>query len=333
MHVLKSWPRLIVATILCLGVARAAPINAPEPQRSFASAEEAVSAFVAALRNNQEGDLRAILGPEADRLLDSGDRYADRELHQRFVALYDEKHAIDQSGSGRAELEVGPDDWPMPIPLVERDGRWTFDAKAGAQTIIDRRIGRNELSAIRDAARQRRCPARLFRSCQAGNWQWRICHAPGQLARASRRTLLARGTGRARKPTWATDRRSTGRGISWRTDRWQADPLRRLLFPQPQGARPKRGWGYQELYAVRPDGRRLCVHRVASDIRVEWNHDVHRGAGRRPISKRPWAGDSAHRRGNDDLRPRPHVVTCGNDERLTASATSTVSPRHSRFAS
>ena len=37
----------------------------------------------------------------------------------------------------------------MPIPLVEDNGRWTFDTKAGAQTVIDRRIGRNELSAIR----------------------------------------------------------------------------------------------------------------------------------------------------------------------------------------
>jgi hypothetical protein len=149
MRLSTSWPRLFVATILCLWVAWGTPTNALETQRSFASAEDAVSAFVAALRNNQETDLHAILGPEADRVLHSGDRYADRELHQRFIALYDEKHAIDQSSSGRAELTVGPDDWPMPIPLVEHDGRWMFDAKAGAQTIIDRRIGRNELSAIR----------------------------------------------------------------------------------------------------------------------------------------------------------------------------------------
>ena len=46
-------------------------------------------------------------------------------------------------------MDIGPDDWPMPIPLVENNGRWTFDTKAGVQTIIDRRIGRNELSAIR----------------------------------------------------------------------------------------------------------------------------------------------------------------------------------------
>ncbi len=145
----KSWGCSIFAAILSLSVAQAAPANTPESQRSFASAEEAVNAFVAALRDNREADLRAILGPEADRVIDSGDRYADRELHERFVALYDEKHTIDQKSPGRAELDVGPNDWQLPIPLVESNGRWTFDTKAGEQGIVDRRIGRNELSAIR----------------------------------------------------------------------------------------------------------------------------------------------------------------------------------------
>jgi len=149
MRMPKSWPYSVLATILWLAVAQAAPASAPEPQRSFASAEEAVTAFVAALRGHQEADLRAILGPEGDRVIDSGDRYADRELHQRFVALYDEKHTIDQKSPGHAELDVGPNDWPLPIPLVENNARWTFDTKAGAQTVVDRRIGRNELAAIR----------------------------------------------------------------------------------------------------------------------------------------------------------------------------------------
>ena len=65
MRMPKSWPCSILAAILWFAVAQAAPANAPEPQRSFASAEEAVSAFVAALRDHQEADLRAILGPEA----------------------------------------------------------------------------------------------------------------------------------------------------------------------------------------------------------------------------------------------------------------------------
>jgi hypothetical protein len=139
---------MVVAT-LWLGVAQAAPATAPQPQRDFPSAEEATQVFVAALREHNEADLKAILGPDADKVIDSGDKYADQELQARFVALYDQKHTIEYTNPGHAELDVGPDDWPMPIPIVESNGRWTFDTKAGAQTIIDRRIGRNELSAIR----------------------------------------------------------------------------------------------------------------------------------------------------------------------------------------
>src|SRR4051812_33438578 len=107
MRLPKSWLRQILAAILCVGVAQAAPPSAAEPQRSFVTAEEAVGAFVAALRSNQEADLRAILGPGADRVLHPGDRDAGRELHQRFLALYDEKHTIDQKNPERAELDVG----------------------------------------------------------------------------------------------------------------------------------------------------------------------------------------------------------------------------------
>ena len=237
MRTLKSWPCSILAAILWFGVAQAAPASAPEPQRNFASAEEAVSAFVAALRDNKEADLRAILGPEADRVIDSGDRYADRELHQRFVALYDEKHTIDQKSPGRAELDVGPNDWPMPIPLVENNGRWTFDTKAGAQTIIDRRIGRNELSAIRtllacvDA--QHDYFDRAKQAKGSGEYATRVLSTPGP----SRRAVLAGGRGRDRKPAGAADRCGAGCGLSRRTGRRQTDPLRRLLFPHPQGAR------------------------------------------------------------------------------------------------
>ncbi len=149
MRVPKCWPCSILVMQLWFAPAYAAPPSTSEHQRGFASAEEAVAAFVAALRDEKQPDLRAILGPEADRVVNSGDKYADRALHHRFLELFDQKHTIEQTAPGHAELEVGPDDWPLPIPLVETDGRWTFDTKAGAQTIVDRRIGRNELSAIR----------------------------------------------------------------------------------------------------------------------------------------------------------------------------------------
>ncbi len=149
---LKYWPWKVLASSVLLAAVHVSPSNAadnPQPQRGFASPADAATAFVAALRAHNEADLKAVLGPDADRVIDSGDRYADQELHNRFVALYDEKHAINQTAPGHAELDVGPNDWPLPIPIVEANGQWRFDTKAGAQTIIDRRIGRNELSAIR----------------------------------------------------------------------------------------------------------------------------------------------------------------------------------------
>ena len=139
----------IATLVISLALGPVAWAAAPPPQRDFASAEEAATALVTAVRDHNEAELRAVLGPEADRLIDTGDPYNDREIQQRFVALFDQKHSIGQPSPGQAELDVGPDDWPLPIPIVENNGRWRFDTKAGAQTIIDRRIGRNELAAIR----------------------------------------------------------------------------------------------------------------------------------------------------------------------------------------
>ena len=180
MELPKSWLCSILAATLGVTVAYAAPTNTPEPLRSFASAEDAAKAFVAALRDNQEADLRAILGPEADRVIDS----RDPEPHQRFVALYDEKHVIDHKGPGRAELDVGPDDWPLPIPLVESNGRWTFDTQAGEQAIIDRRIGQNELSAIRALVAcveaQHDYFGRAKQATGSGVYATRLVSTPGQ---------------------------------------------------------------------------------------------------------------------------------------------------------
>jgi hypothetical protein len=183
MGILKTGPCSVLAMILWLGVAQAGPPTAPAAQRDFASAEDAMTAFVTALRDNQTADLHAILGSDADRVIDSGDQYADQELHRRFVALYDEKHSINEIGPSRAELDVGPNDWPLPIPLVESNGRWTFDTKAGAQTIVDRRIGRNELSAIRTllacADAQHDYFARTKQISGSGTYALRILSTPG----------------------------------------------------------------------------------------------------------------------------------------------------------
>ena len=79
----------------------------------------------------------------------SGDQVADAAQEKRFADEYAEKHSLERQGQARVVIHVGADDWPLPIPIVEADGRWHFDTHAGDEEIIDRRIGRNELAAIR----------------------------------------------------------------------------------------------------------------------------------------------------------------------------------------
>ena len=120
-------------------------------QQSFATREDAVAALIDAMRRNDIPALRAMLGPDTDRLVNSGDRTADLAMRRTFLAAYDEKHDLLGEGPDRAVLTVGADAWPLPLPLVRTGGRWRFDTQRGIEQIVDRRIGRNEIAAIRTA--------------------------------------------------------------------------------------------------------------------------------------------------------------------------------------
>jgi hypothetical protein len=129
----------------------AAPTNVPSTamQESFASPEEAVAALIKAVQANDSKELRAILGPNSEKLVASGDPVADANARQRFLESYTAKHTLTSHGDGQQVLIVGSDDWPLPIPLVQNGGAWHFDATKGAQEIVNRRIGQNELLTIR----------------------------------------------------------------------------------------------------------------------------------------------------------------------------------------
>ncbi len=128
--------------------ASAASKTAVAKQPQFESPQAAIDALVAALRANDAKQLARLLGPGHQRIVDSGDSAADREAWARFVADYDAKHALQLTGEAKATLVTGANDWPMPIPVVKTAGGWVFDASAGEEEIIARRIGRNELDTI-----------------------------------------------------------------------------------------------------------------------------------------------------------------------------------------
>jgi hypothetical protein len=135
----------LVAFLFPTGLQAATPQTA---QTSFPSPEDAVDAMVEALRSGALTNVTKIIGPGSDAWLLSGDEVADRAAAERFVATYDAKHRLRREGASRAVLTVGVDDWPMPVPLVKTGARWSFDATAGREEVLARRIGRNELDTI-----------------------------------------------------------------------------------------------------------------------------------------------------------------------------------------
>lgn len=150
--------RLSAALALALACTLAAAADAPKSaapaatqpapkQVYFATPEEGFSALISALRKPDFKAVDRLLGPGHRRITDSGDSVADREAAKAFVAEFDRKHRIDVSGD-QALLSTGETDWPMPIPLVRHAGGWAFDADAGEEELIARRIGRNELDAM-----------------------------------------------------------------------------------------------------------------------------------------------------------------------------------------
>jgi hypothetical protein len=123
---------------------------APARERRFTSLDEAGQALVSALKSNDQKALLAIFGPEARPIVSSGDAVRDREARERFVAAYERAHRFEGAG-GKVTLYVGEDDFPLPIPLVPAAHLWRFDTRAGKEELLNRRIGRNELSAIQTA--------------------------------------------------------------------------------------------------------------------------------------------------------------------------------------
>ncbi len=124
--------------------------TAQPAQKTFPSAQAAADAFVQAAEGWDVAALNQILGPHGEDLVSSEDPVRDRNFAAQFSAEAHEKTwvSIDPKNPNRASLVVGNDDWPMPIPIVKRNGVWIFDTKSGKQEILDRRIGANELDAI-----------------------------------------------------------------------------------------------------------------------------------------------------------------------------------------
>jgi len=153
---------IVAVTSVCLWVALPLPaqptavtkapaaITPASPTRSFDTPQQAADVLVEAADKFDVVALGQIFGPGGEDIIFSGEYAQDRQHAANFVAEAREKKSVsvDPKSSTRAFLLVGNEDWPFPVPLVKRAGKWSFDATAGRQELLYRRIGANELDAI-----------------------------------------------------------------------------------------------------------------------------------------------------------------------------------------
>lgn len=130
--------------------AKAAPVPTGIRAKMFTSPQQAADELVDAAEKFDVRALEEIFGPDGDDIVFSGEYPQDRQRASDFAAEARKKKrvSIDPKKGSRAFLLVGDEDWPLPAPLVKLGGKWYFDAKAGRQELLQRRIGADELDAI-----------------------------------------------------------------------------------------------------------------------------------------------------------------------------------------
>jgi Protein of unknown function (DUF2950) len=152
---LEDWPsRYFINIATCVVVAMWALVSlrvavAQQPgQKTFSSAEQASRALFVAVQKDDESGLLAILGPDAKQLTSSGDDIEDENNRIEFVQKYQQMHRLATEPDGTTTLYIGTENWPTPIPLVDKAGAWYFDTDAAKKEILLRRIRQNELATI-----------------------------------------------------------------------------------------------------------------------------------------------------------------------------------------
>jgi hypothetical protein len=147
--------KFALATLTVLAMFLAAFLFASVPnaqaqaaaQSTYSSADDALQALISAAKDKDRTALGKVFGPEYDKLL-TGDEVEDNKDLGEFSTAAGESAQLQKLDDSKFTVTIGHDNWPMPIPLVQKDGKWFFDTKAGLEEALNRKVGENELSAI-----------------------------------------------------------------------------------------------------------------------------------------------------------------------------------------
>ena len=114
-------------------------------QQSFSTPDQATDALATAISEQNESAMNNLLGENWREFLPP--EGVDPDAVDRFLRDWNVRHTTVVEGD-TAHLVVGDSGWQLPIPVIKTSAGWQFDIKEGAEEILTREIGRNELAAI-----------------------------------------------------------------------------------------------------------------------------------------------------------------------------------------
>ena len=124
---------MLRSIILLAGCLPTRSMAQQQGQKTFSSAEEATNALVTAAQSNDEKAMLEILGPDGKQIVSSGDETEDAESRANFVQKYQEMHRLVKEPDGTTMLYIGAENWPTPIPLMNKGNSWYFDTGSGQE--------------------------------------------------------------------------------------------------------------------------------------------------------------------------------------------------------
>jgi hypothetical protein len=236
--------RVAVALVCAAALLSYASPQAP-PQKSFSTPQEAAQALIRAAADYDVRALMEMFGPHAKGLVVSADPVRDKNNALEFANKARQKNSVEinPANPNRATLVVGSDDWPLPVPIVKRNGKWYFDTKAGRKEILYRRIGANELDAIEICrnyvAAQLKYASETHEGSEVHQYAQKIISSPGkrdglywQNADGTSGGPISEGIARAIAEGYSTARRTPYHGYYFKILKGQgpAAPLGRINY-------------------------------------------------------------------------------------------------------
>ncbi len=122
--------------------------SSAQSQATYSTEDAAAKALYEVVKTHDVKSIYKVLGPGSAQLIYTGDQIADQEMRERFLAGYEQSVIFESNGDSKTIILIGEKESPFPFPLVRGAKGWYFDSKAGAEEIINRRIGENEHFAI-----------------------------------------------------------------------------------------------------------------------------------------------------------------------------------------